>query len=667
MKFKGYKSWLNETAEDSGVTVLYPGGFKPMTGGHLELIQKYAEHPDVKEVRVLIGPGVRDGITQEKAFVIADRLIGDMPKVRIEAVKWPSPVLTAYKIVEEARAGTYALAASSKEQENADRIKAFVYAHSPSGKFYKEGVNVIELPVDISPTEFYGRDDEHDGEPISASVLRDDIVNDDLDNFTAGYPNVDPEDIDFIWSELAETIMNEAVFMGGTPTVSSPDNYDRSSRPGAHYKSTFPILEDDDEPEMIEEGGGAGHMMSPWEAADMSFGKIRKFIWDSMSGKLENVTEKLDGQNLMVTVKNGDVYLARTQKQMRDGGELAIKWDEVAEKMPEKTPDFIKKAFQEAANDLQTVFTSSKTDWSKLFKDGHLWLNIELLNPDTENVVPYGEFQLRIHNIREVDDMGKEVDVSWDGPAMNKVIKEVDAVQSAGELDKIHLIKQTNRVNFEKINDLENIQEGIIRKMQSLMDENNLDDKNTIGDYLAAKIRTGLEDLLDDKQLIEDLVQRWAYGSKVKNIGAILKGQDKHIADTVRTLDKKNEDRIGKLLDPIIEIFSRVGIAVLQNLSGIAASNPESVSSGIRKKAEDAMQKISEFVSKTDVKDQEDFDKKVNYLETQLRRIEQAGGLEGIAPVEGIVFDYDGKLFKMTGNYLPILKIINFFQFGKDK
>ena len=666
MSFKGYKSWLRESIEDTGITVLYPGGFKPMTGGHLELIQKYAEHPDVKEVRVLIGPGVRDGITQEKAFVIADRLIGDIPKVKIEAVKWPSPVLTAYKIVEEAREGTYALAASSKEQENADRIKAFVYAHSPDGKFYNPEVNVVELPVDISPTEFYGRDDKHEGKPISASVLRDDIVNDDLDNFTAGYPNVSSDDIDFIWGELAETIMNEAVFMGNTPTVSSPGNYDRSS-PGAHYKSTFPILEDDDEPDMIEEGGGAGHMMSPWESADMSFGKIRKFIWDAMSGKLENVTEKLDGQNLMVTVKNGDVYLARTQKQMRDGGELATKWDEVYEKMPEKTPDFIKKAFQQAADDLQIVFTSSKTDWGKLFKEGHLWLNIELLNPDTENIVPYGEFQLRIHNIREVDDMGKEIDVTWDGPAMNKVIQEIEAVQATGDLDKIHLIKKTNRVNFEKVKDLENIQEGIIRKMQVLMDENNLDDENTIGDYLAAEIRTWLEVEFKDKQLIEDLVQRWAYGSKVKNIGAILRGQDSETTKLVKDQDNKIDDKIGKLLDPIIEIFSRVGIAVLQNLSGIAASDPKSVSSGIKKKAEDAMQKIKEFVAKTDITDPDDFDKKVNYLETQLRRIEQAGGLEGIAPVEGIVFEYDGKLFKMTGNYLPILKMINFFQFGRDK
>ena len=667
MNFKGYKSWLAESSSENGITVLYPGSFKILHGGHISLIKKYAEHPDVKEVRIIIGPGVRDGITQDKASIIAAALIKNIPKVSIEVSKWPSPVLTAYKIVEEAPSGTYALAASSKEIENAERIKNFVFKHGPEGKFYKEGVNVIELPVDITPTKFAGRDDEHEGLPISASVLRNDIINDDLDNFIAGYPGVDPEDINFIWSEVAETIMNESV---SVPTISGGTGNHGRKGVSDFYKSMHnivPLTEEDEDPDMIEEGGGAGHMMSPWEAADMTFGEIRQFIWDAMSGKLENVSEKLDGQNLMITVKDDNVYLARTQKQMKNGGELSTKWDQVAENMPEKSPDFIKKAFQEAANDFQTVFSTSKLDLNKLFKDGRRWLNIELLNPETENIVPYGEFQLRIHNMKEVDDNGKEVDTIYDGKDLDDIISDIEFSQTSGDIDKIHLIKKTNSVNFEKIRDLENIQEGIIRKMQTLMDENNLDDKNTIGDYLAEEIRNWLEKKFEDKQLIEDLVQRWAYGSKVKNIGAILKGQDAEVIKEVKAMDKSIDNKLGNLLDPIIEIFSRAGIAVLQNLSGIAASNPEVVSQGIKKKAEDAMKKISEFVAKTDITDQEDFDKKVNYLETQLRRIEQAGGLEGIAPVEGIVFDYNGKLFKLTGNYLPILKMINFFQFGKDK
>jgi len=669
MGFQSFKNWSAENnIKDKGITVLYPGGYKPLHGGHISIIRKYSELPEVSEIRVLIGPGVRDGIDQDRAARIAERLTSGIDKVIVEKVQWPSPVLTAYKIIGEADPGYYALAASTKGDDY-KRVQDFVMKHSPGQKFCREedGVYVIELPVNAEPLVFSGRDDEHEGEPISASILRNDIVNDDFDNFVAGYPDSDPEDIQYVWSELAETVMNESQFTSGSPTVSSMGNYDRS-QPGYYYRNMHMIADSDEgEPEDISEGGAAGHLMSPWEATDMTFGEIRQLIWDSLGGKLQNVTEKLDGQNIMVTVKNGNVYLARTQKQMKNGGELAMRWDEVYDSMSEKTPDHIKKAFQQAISDIQTVMTyGNMEELNKLFKNGSRWLNIELLNPETENIVPYGEFQLRIHNIREVDDNGKETNVIWEGKDLDKILGYIDEAQKDDNLEKIHLIKKTNSVNFENIKDMENIQEGIIRSLQVLMDENHLDDENNIGDYLAQEIRTWLQGHIKDRGTVEELVQRWAYGNKSTNIAQIVKQVEEKEGKWIREQDKKIDDKIGELLDPLIEIFSRVGIAVLQNLSGIAASNKDSVSKGIRKKAEQAIKNIEEFSKKAEVEDMEDFQKKLYYLETQLRRIEQAGGLEGIAPVEGVVFEYKGRLFKLTGIYLPILKMINFFQFGRD-
>jgi hypothetical protein len=639
MSFKNIKNWVSEELSyDNGVTVLYPGGFKPMTGGHLSLILRYAEDLAVGKIRILVGPGIRNGIDQNVAAIIAERLTRDIDKVSVEKVQWPSPVLTAYKIVGEAKPGYYALAASTKG-EDYKRVQDFVAKFGSGGKYLPpEGVKVIELPVNADPLLFVGRNDEHEGEPISASVLRNDIVNDDFDNFVTGYPDSDPDDIQFVWDQLAETVMNESQFSSSA------------------------------KPEDISEGGGAGHLMSPWEATDMTFGEISELIADALGGKLETVTEKLDGQNLMVTVKDGNVYLARTQKQMKNGGELAMRWDEVSDSMGEKTQEFIKKAFQQAANDLQTVMSyGNMAELNKLFKRGSNWLNIELLNPDTENVVPYGEFQLRIHNIRTVDENGKEIDVIWEGRELDKIIRFIEEAQSDESLKKIHLIKKTNSVNFEKIRDIEKIQEKISQSLNKLMDSNHLDEKNTIGDYLAQEIRNWLSKNVGDARIVDELVQRWAYGNKTTNIAQILKGTDDKTAKWIRGQDKKSDDKIGELLDPLIEIFSRVGIAVLQNLSGIAASNKDAVSKGIRSKAEIAIENIRDFSKKSGVSDMEDFEKKLYYLETQLRRIDQAGGLEGIAPVEGVVFEYKGRLFKLTGIYLPVLKIINFFQFGKDK
>ena len=60
----------------NNVTVLFPGGFKPITGAHMALAQRYAQNPSVDKVIMLIGPKERDGITRDisiKMFNLLNR------------------------------------------------------------------------------------------------------------------------------------------------------------------------------------------------------------------------------------------------------------------------------------------------------------------------------------------------------------------------------------------------------------------------------------------------------------------------------------------------------------------------------------------------------------------------------------------------------------------
>ena len=169
------------------ITVLYPGSFKPIHGGHLSLIKKYAEHPDVKEVQVFIGPGVRNGIDQNLAYEVSKELTKDIPNVKLLPSEYATPVLTSYKTIETADPGTYCLAASSKGDDYI-RVKEFTKEHQLGGKYYRKEVKVIELPLDVTPETFKRRLDENKDQPISASILREDIINKDYENFKTGYP-----------------------------------------------------------------------------------------------------------------------------------------------------------------------------------------------------------------------------------------------------------------------------------------------------------------------------------------------------------------------------------------------------------------------------------------------------------------------------------------------
>jgi hypothetical protein len=53
----------------------------------------------------------------------------------------------------------------------------------------------------------------------------------------------------------------------------------------------------------------------------------------------------------------------------------------------------------------------------------------------------------------------------------------------------------------------------------------------------------------------------------------------------------------------------------------------------------------------------------IEVLKKQLKRIEGAGGINAIAPLEGIVFTFNGKTYKLTGVFAPINQLLNYFRF----
>ena len=207
-EFPKIKDWINEN-DQNGVSVLLPGGFKPMTGAHLELIRRYAENPIVKEVKVIVGPKERNGINQELGTKIAKELTKRFTNVKVEKSKYPSPLLTAYKEVENMLPGKYALAASAKGDDY-KRVMDFTAQHQEGGKYHPgvpEGVTIVELPIDVDPALFQGGPLK--GEPISASILRRAILDGDFDQFASGYPDSDSNQVEDVW-DMLQGVVNES-------------------------------------------------------------------------------------------------------------------------------------------------------------------------------------------------------------------------------------------------------------------------------------------------------------------------------------------------------------------------------------------------------------------------------------------------------------------------
>ncbi len=191
------------------VTVLFPGGFKPITGAHMALAQRYAQNPNVDKVIMLIGPKERDGITRDTSIKMFN-LLNRNNNIEIQPTNFNSPIMAAYEYLfelPEDTQGRFALAASEKDDDYG-RVKSFIpnidkykITGDRSGRKIAQGVDAIELTVAVDPLKY------DDGNAISASAVRAALNADAYSKFKASYPGYDESIIKNLWQML-----------GGAPT-----------------------------------------------------------------------------------------------------------------------------------------------------------------------------------------------------------------------------------------------------------------------------------------------------------------------------------------------------------------------------------------------------------------------------------------------------------------
>ena len=94
-------------------------------------------------------------------------------------------------------------------------------------------------------------------------------------------------------------------------------------------------------------------------------------------------------------------------------------------------------------------------------------------------------------------------------------------------------------------------------------------------------------------------------------------------------------------MKPFEELFFEVGAEIMKNMDGWLAVNPKKSVQNMRKKLKSA---ISDIRSGGDLK-------KLNKLKVQLDRLNAIGGFDAIVPTEGLVFKYNGNIYKFTGAF----------------
>lgn len=634
--------------------ILFPGKFKPFHDGHMSLIKKYlnSEKYDT-DITILISRVEKDGLTAKTTKWFLDKIFDGNKRVKVKIARDNSPIKTTYDMTGEAEYGDgiYAMCTSSK---GGDYQRAIDYRDlfAKDGKYHTKGVEVIVFPVDPKPAKYKNRPGINGD--ISSTIIRKDIKHREYDLFKDAYrvmledKDIDEGTLKMYYKKMCSEIPTDAKI---------------------EESLQYPLFE----------GGAAGHMEHPYEIKEWNFKTIKSLITDLFAGRIEDITEKLDGQNLFASVDDdGNTIFARNDKQL-----FYTPW---------KLEDIINNPRWTGIPSVQHAFTNAAETIDKIFKnitkassvfnyddrlDGaryRYWVNLEILDTLNYNVIPYVESKISIHGLKTTcfaygnsitDDTNSSHSVYDTNSGIERDI--LDIIQKAiNKTNKTAFKAQiTPQVIFHKIDNGEKKAMKYISKIDEILNRYGLGDIASVQEYKEVALT---ERILKSRiKFVEGvichaLVDRWVYGNKTKfaDICKLRKLDGAPLTKDeiieIKRFDKEDIKKVMKdIVAPIDTIFIALGNEILKSVSGLAnAGHEKEVVSKLRSEMRD----IKASVEKTDDP------KSKEKLENALRRLSTVN--DELNATEGIVFRYGGHTLKLTGSFAPLNQLFG-LKAGKFK
>jgi hypothetical protein len=391
------------------------------------------------------------------------------------------------------------------------------------------------------------------------------------------------------------------------------------------------------------EGGASGHLKHPYDYTEFTLRDLKGMIRNLFSGKIEDITEKIDGTNIQATMNtDGQVVFIRNKGDLNSElGGMTI--DDMARKWEAKPQ--IAKTFLTAGNIITEVFDKIGYKFFNPTPTKRLVLNCECVIEGKTNVLYYKSSQVDFHDIwvYEKDETGEWVNIDVTKLGLDKIEKACEEIDSA---------QITPNVLIRVTDDAEEILVSYIKKIDKIFKQANCNERSTIEDWKFARFVQFCKDgdemtnwVLKSEEGIKILFNRWFNNVKTVNIKKIceLYSDDEQ---KLRAADKSEYKKwISEVMEPLDDFYIELGNSIIDLCDGIInAGDKESVVKNLRNDLENAIQTV-----RTEGSD--DVNQKMT---KQLQRME---GMK-INAVEGIVFRYKGKLTKLTGVFAPLNQVL---------
>ena len=396
----------------------------------------------------------------------------------------------------------------------------------------------------------------------------------------------------------------------------------------------------------------AAHILNFYEDLDMSLGELYEVVDAIRDGSLDEVTEKMDGQNVTFTIFNDQLQLyskGASWKRILKGG---LTRDTINSQYADRPT--VREAFLEALDAIQAVISADPANAARLFQQGQVVIESSIQMPGNPNTIVYDDPSIQF--IQAVA-LGPDVD-QVDQAAYREFISAAQRVSKQGHKVDMGLVPYLKLQKSLENDDA--LADKIKSQLDALLAKTSMQKSNTIGDMAVHLVRQQLEFLgTVPPELMDKAAQR--IGSGVKSV--LTKQEYVALAspqawEDFQALDKRRNDIVAEALIPLEQIIQLMGVYAFRNLEFAIAANSHESGEDLRQWVSTVKGAFSQGNVIADPKTTERIRIALDRIGDQEAYFEKA--------VEGIVFKWKGKTRKLTGLFTPINKLRGFFAYGAN-
>ena len=401
-------------------------------------------------------------------------------------------------------------------------------------------------------------------------------------------------------------------------------------------------------------GGLGGHMAHLSEDLDLTFNEIVEVLGKVARAEITTATEKVDGQNLFLSVDyEGNILTARNATDIKKGGMTPSEY--VAKWKGHPAENAFMNGFKATTAALKRLDPQTLQE---LFSGGKRYINMEIMYPKNPNIIHYTSPQIVLHGLKYVGSLADKEEQKRQEELADNAFEElaglVDAsIEEIGE--EIWTINGPKLVELNKLADgtaLDKVATEIQRFAQPV------GMGATLGDLVALNLRRFAKDEGVPHDVIEEMIKLVLDPEEAKKDGittSTLKKQlPKELKPTISRLATKTTSKkiIASILYPLEVAISDFAIEALRGLQSFFVSEHDEEILRQRAELERSIEHLKTLAAGGDEQMGELVDKQIGKL----------AAIENLASsMEGVVFEYppgSGKIYKLTGAFAMANQII---------